>query len=528
MSSPKEQQLPTPTQGPHLFLSIPVTNNYRWHPADMLLDFSDCRTCRKRRIRCDRGLPACTKCSGRNLTCPGYGTHLRWANAIAVRGRFRGLQTPELSQTVAGDALENREPLSPSSVSLINDAATTDNEWMALNFSSELIPNFPSHDAVQQLLEHYDKKIAGLMVWVDGEHNAYRSLVLPLAKKQEGLLLAILAISSKHLAATSKVESSFPKSACDAALLLITKEVQKVTNQLAKGRNLGSEVDIATVEWMLASMLTLSSYEMVIPNAVAWQSHRQAARTLVNTLATIDRRDFALYSFLRNQLSIYDILASTTNFHSSNLEETILPEVEKNDILFGDYLNLVHQVTLRSRLDSQQSLFGEHRPPTGAGFTSLKDLRGSFELARGSTLMASGMLSIKQGPRRRDFIRLVEIYHHAGLLYAYRCLYSFDVPHLEVEYSCNRIFEALDNLEEIASCIQNLPWPTFIAGTQCRGNKLRQEAITEIYETIIKEMGFNHYSLVLQFLTTFWDGGEENWLKAACEWEKQGYRLLAV
>jgi hypothetical protein len=275
---------------------------------------------------------------------------------------------------------------------------------------------------------------------------------------------------------------------------------------------------------MLASMLTLSSYKMVVSNAVAWQFHRQAARTLVNALSMTDRRHHTLYSFLRNQLSIYDVLACTTNFDSSDLDGIILPETEKMDILFADYLNVVHQVTLCSRMSPQQSPSSEGTPP----FPSLKDLRGRFELARGSTLMASRLLTIDEGPRRRDFIRLVDIYHHAGLLYSYQGLKSSEISRSEAEYSCNRIFETLDELEVVSACIQNLPWPTFIAGTWCRESETRQESIVRLYQMIIPDMGFNHYSLVLQFLTGFWKGDEENWLKAACEWEKQGYRLLAV
>lgn len=90
----------------------------------------------------------------------------------------------------------------------------------------DLIPNLPRQATIQQLLDHYDENIAGMMVGLDSEHNAYRRLVLPLAQRQPALMLSILAISAKHLSATSEViVSSFPKSACDAALLMITGKV---------------------------------------------------------------------------------------------------------------------------------------------------------------------------------------------------------------------------------------------------------------------------------------------------------------
>lgn len=33
---------------------------------------TDCFQCKKRRIACDRGYPACQKCGKKGLTCPGY------------------------------------------------------------------------------------------------------------------------------------------------------------------------------------------------------------------------------------------------------------------------------------------------------------------------------------------------------------------------------------------------------------------------------------------------------------------------
>ncbi|PVH85792.1 hypothetical protein DL98DRAFT_37482 [Cadophora sp. DSE1049] len=38
----------------------------------------DCRVCNRRRIKCDRSLPCCKKCTSRDLACPGYGVILNW------------------------------------------------------------------------------------------------------------------------------------------------------------------------------------------------------------------------------------------------------------------------------------------------------------------------------------------------------------------------------------------------------------------------------------------------------------------
>ena len=162
-------------------------------------------------------------------------------------------------------------------------------------------------------------------------------------------------------------------------------------------------------------MLTLASYEMAESEqgAAAADSHRQAARTLVNALATTNRENNDLFNFLRNQLSIYDILACTTSFMSTR--EVILPAPSDANLIFSEYLGLLHQVTITSRqiFDSVPSRMPSLIELPGTPV----ETRARFELARGSTLMAAGLLELTRDERRSDFIRIVDIYHHSALLY---------------------------------------------------------------------------------------------------------------
>ncbi|KPA37129.1 transcription factor [Fusarium langsethiae] len=50
-----------------------------------------CGTCRDRRIRCDRGAPACANCGRARLECQGYGLRLSWPRDGGGR---RALSTP--------------------------------------------------------------------------------------------------------------------------------------------------------------------------------------------------------------------------------------------------------------------------------------------------------------------------------------------------------------------------------------------------------------------------------------------------
>jgi hypothetical protein len=47
-----------------------------------------CHNCRRRRLRCDRSVPTCIKCSANGEDCLGYGTLLRWTKVPAVKGKL--------------------------------------------------------------------------------------------------------------------------------------------------------------------------------------------------------------------------------------------------------------------------------------------------------------------------------------------------------------------------------------------------------------------------------------------------------
>ncbi|KAE8366727.1 fungal-specific transcription factor domain-containing protein [Aspergillus caelatus] len=59
-----------------------------------------CWTCRRRRLKCDRALPICGKCTSSQRPCLGYSKDkpLRWTNSVASRGKLMGKQVPRQEQ----------------------------------------------------------------------------------------------------------------------------------------------------------------------------------------------------------------------------------------------------------------------------------------------------------------------------------------------------------------------------------------------------------------------------------------------
>ncbi|KAK3187463.1 hypothetical protein K4F52_003810 [Lecanicillium sp. MT-2017a] len=481
-----------------------------------------CSTCSKRRIRCDGTRPTCLKCAKKGLECPGYGPRLRWAGGVAVRGRLKGQMVP-LVQNNAEQPSEQSESMALQAqrrVQVPHNVLSSSPDFLQTALRTSL----------PQLVDYYDKNLAGLMVWFDSAENDYRRRVLPRVVNTPGLKLAVAAFASHHGSSQFQTQMErFPEAARDACLSMIHTHAQSMTKRLTGGAELTSQSDIENAEWMLASVLMIACYEMANSQSSAAEGHRLAARSIVNIFGSKRGYSSGLFAFLRNQLSIYDVLASTTSFDADDIQNTILPIPGTRTILFTDYLTLLHQVTLISRLPF---------PVTAETDVKLNDMslasltsdqvRDKFTQARGATLVASGRMGIEKSGHRNDFVRLVDTYHHAAVLYAYRCLGHTSPDSPQYQASVNELFEQLVSFENINIFIQNLPWPVFIAGTECHGDPERQQAVRQLLASILEATSFKHYEGVLSFLNAFWAGAQSDWRPLAQDLQMKGFRILVV
>ncbi|KAJ5769271.1 hypothetical protein N7520_003830 [Penicillium odoratum] len=389
---------------------------------------------------------------------------------------------------------------------------------------TEPLGRFSSQKPVDGV-DYYDKIIAPRMVWFDSEKNIYRRYILPLAQTNECVRLAIEAVSAQH--AVGDLIDSVPEEVRleaqtnvthyrNEAVKRITDFITNVTDQVAKDEEFGLYVDDA--EWILATMLVLSCYEMAHSGAEAAEFHRKAARSLVATLSMTDHRKSKFLPSMRNKLSTYEVFGCTTSFDLQSIQDAVLSdpadEMEGDDetTLFSGFLNMLHEVTMIGRCVTA---------PSGA----CRDWKAEFEITRGVTLMAIGRHSIKTPAHRRDLIRLVDIHYNAALLYVFRCLGPEAFG--DVETTISDLLRQVNAMEDIDYWVQNLPWPLFIAGTESYGDPDRQIAISRLYMRIRYVTGLRHYQDVLSFLDAFWSGAETDWQVLARDWEASGRRILA-
>lgn len=82
---------------PSLSSSLPLENDI----ARMSLPRKPCHNCRRRRLRCDRSLPQCHKCTNAGQECLGYQALLIWNRGVASRGKMAGVTFEDMKQRQA-------------------------------------------------------------------------------------------------------------------------------------------------------------------------------------------------------------------------------------------------------------------------------------------------------------------------------------------------------------------------------------------------------------------------------------------
>lgn len=285
---------------------------------------------------------------------------------------------------------------------------------------------------------------------------------------------------------------------------------------------MAKEVDIRHSdqhEAFIAAALILSNYALLNSNlSLAWV-HLKAVRTLIRTVTLIPRPNERLFVFLTNQAAAFDVLACTASFDMDKIEGAILPECQSNDVVFGRFLLTLHDITMQTRS-------GE--PTTG----TIGEIENRLELARASTLVAAA--SLPQSSEvvfgsliKDDFVRVVQLYHHAGVLYGHLRLKKFH-DHASVEYHSSRLFQTLESFEDLRATAHNLAWPLFIAGISCWPNAERLKTTQRLLTLVTETTRFRHYSNILLFHQELWNSQHHDWTILATDWENAGSPIIPV
>ncbi|KAF3902993.1 hypothetical protein ABW20_dc0106629 [Dactylellina cionopaga] len=390
------------------------------------------------------------------------------------------------------------------------------------------------NNSVRELIAHYDQTLAAMMVWIDSASNPWRKIMIPLAMQSPTLLLALLAVSANHLSAQNggnhPVYSPAATRYRDSSLALITNRLKIETQTLGyQSPDPTYQIrDKMDSDATLAAIIMLTNFEMIGSQTNAWRTHLDAARTMIKLrggATQIAAEDDQISSFLLSQFFVIDVLASTTTFSADDAKDFEIPvntPSSGREELFEDFLKVMHQITRWERQRSDSERTPPSIPPPDA-------IQARFEGARQRTIRASSAFaSILSVEQKDDFNHLINVYHHSGLLYAWRSLYSFSSTHPSIATSKRELYRSLHSIKDQKRFAVDLVYPLFILGTESVGDVNTQQYVQWRMKEAMAVTGFSNCLAALAFLDSYWSeaGVEESWVSFARKYGDQGHQFL--
>ncbi|KIW39674.1 uncharacterized protein PV06_08266 [Exophiala oligosperma] len=500
----------------------------------------DCRTCNRRRIRCDRTIPACWKCVSRRLSCPGYEKQLKWVCGAVSKGPYRRYYRPEEADVNLGEASGDQHVEDQRQARRITEWMTHDpssTPWtevypLAL-FRTSLVEAQLSQPEVATLLNHFTEVVANQLVWYDDDANPWRKLIVPLALDSPTLLTTILAIACGNIVSRMRSDhhhtGSFFRSTQlhrEKALRLLSKDFQTMSNL------------ISTESWMpshshwgkatLASVIILSYLEIHFPTSGVWRLHLEAARQVIQAIQKPSISDRTT-TFLAEELFATTTWALLTDYDAdtSVSDQDLHISLDKDgpqprqpeemvtmpcqDSGFAGFCLVIRQITQTERLFQQSRIHGVPYIDTE---TRLVQIGRMLSEARRCALGSVRLEHLRRSKSEHlDASNLIDALYHSTSVYKFRALQFTSNEGSTVVSHRDQLFKSLQTFHDPESFAQDQTWPLFVAGTESKGDVTRQRWIRDRFQLIMSCSCELDRPRVMRFLESYWlQTDSENWV----------------
>ncbi|KAI0012577.1 fungal-specific transcription factor domain-containing protein [Xylariaceae sp. FL0662B] len=425
-----------------------------------------CWTCKRRKIGCDRGYPACNNCIRTGRECQGYGIRLTWPdqpdgrrrlsrlpdhtihNHVVIDSAYYGKQF--LNMTYADLAIA-KKGLSLIGLSLIR-------EQQRPGRSIPLISDFNERES--HLVDYYQKRLSRMISTID-VNNGFREDLLPMAlsshsSASHGLRNAILAVSAFHLWGA------------DQALSYKAEALRSLSSSL-------SSESVGITETQLATSMMLCVYNVFDETEGNWSLHFNGAQNILDKLAIIHRGQLG-YSFLYTWFLYHEILGGfsqplqqgikgptslrllhDTNFDRSLIIGSLGCSVEVMEII--SYVNGLRAIDLRG----EPALFSPEERARRAEEWHRIESRVATLTQRLDPQHATHL----PPHERTRVLATAELYRIAAFLYLQRTGEYTQTQELRSMY-LDQAFRTLNSLEVCTS-----PWPLFVIACETETDQQR-------------------------------------------------------
>ncbi|KAI5461590.1 fungal-specific transcription factor domain-containing protein [Mariannaea sp. PMI_226] len=514
-------------------------------PLNRAIASKDCPVCITRRVKCDRSLPTCVKCASRDLECLGYNPfRLRWDQGVASRGKLAGKPVPVTHEnepkgkSTSPGARDSKVPDDFLTTNCQSSSKSSSYETL-YQISSETtshpsqglrIANRTSSAVLSEiLLNHFDTKVVPRLTWIDLAENPWRHRILPLAQKSTCLRLSINSLAAAHLFVTSTEPSDqktrflqIQKWNRQASLSVLS---QKMRNELHSGAISRRTPSNSAVIEVLAAVLTLCYMEALVPGSKYWTLHLRACRTVINLGNLEEWKNMSLSSverFLLKEVADLETLQDISIFNKkpeSNGELTLRPIC---DTSIWSFTELIHDITDAERRHHEALQNHQKLPVVNMDFWR-KRAQDTYDAVSAST----NPIFEGQGAVEECLQSVIKAHYHASLIYSYQAFVSPAEVQEILGSSIDALFHEIQSAltGSIDTFTHDLFFPCFIAGTECRSDRLRQSVIEKLfYDTLVSTGIWFNYA-ALQFLKTLWASSEfemgMNWIQYARRNETQ-------
>ncbi|WXC57145.1 hypothetical protein SNK03_003067 [Fusarium graminearum] len=308
-----------------------------------------CHSCRRARLRCDKSIPHCSKCTSRGVECLGYGRLFLWTGSVATRGKLAGqsssasvcrlpkqgeAQITEVSPEMPDMQMDSfdAQGVEPGSWALApsqeNQLVLQDKTqpWSPPSPSSPTSPSSPwtlcdplfqdmTHSQ-RWYLNYYSTRVSMDLVGDEqtkSNRNPYLNL-LQLTNEHAFLQQIIIAVSAAHMCNLSRpwlgpnsyTRKEAPKKLLMDALVAKQKGLQMMPEALRNIETIGADVILATVLFLINSELIESGWQ-------SWRPHLEGAKKLLNMTEPFASSDTTLRDYIVADCYVYCTLSLSFN-----------------------------------------------------------------------------------------------------------------------------------------------------------------------------------------------------------------------
>ncbi|KAI0006744.1 fungal-specific transcription factor domain-containing protein [Xylariaceae sp. FL0662B] len=249
-----------------------------------------CHNCRKRRLRCDRSVPECHKCSSTGRKCLGYGKLYKWIDNVGSRGRITGENT--FSSTNSSTLNPTKPSLESTPYSILYSSSDDTDNVCETGIVFLVDPLFQDLElSSRYYLNYFDARFCQDLVIYDSPGrgaNPFRDLI-PMSQVYPFLQHIIVATSAIHYSNAIRRShwDESPRAVVNNALIDALharhRAIKSLQIVIERQTLLGDVAgDPEEKDALLAAVLFFVNFSLLDSGKGGWRDHMKIVKELLN------------------------------------------------------------------------------------------------------------------------------------------------------------------------------------------------------------------------------------------------------